>query len=788
MKNIKRIVLICLLPLSLFGWKMESGTVTLPATTAGSSTWQIVALQQTYDTPPLIFAMPNEGSGYPGDSPAALRVKNITTTGFEIVQVEPQGSDGPHPEMNPIHYVAIEAGDHILPDGTKIEAGSIDTQAFQGKNASGSTSWAPVSFATSFSAKPVVFGMIQTTANEDHTVPGANSQPWMVTAIEEIDTSGFETAIDMVKTSAGSITSNETIAYLAIEDDISSSFIDNLCTNILFDTIVTSTDVRGWDNECFSQSYNSTFTSEPNILGAMQTRSGGDGGWLRRCSLSSGSVGITVDEDGTKRKHGRSENAGLLAFSEDFAFDSTFNSLGCNLIAEYRMDECYWLGAGTFDVADTVGGNNCESYNGAQIDTADAVVNHSGDFIYDGYFQPENTIALASEWTYTFWMKFPLDSTGHEDFSSSSLGFQYYFSSASLSTMGDLPAFTLNGTDLQWAVYDESGGFVMQDLSDSLNTSGWHHIAFVKKSDDTTLLYVDGAYTDTIALGTDGSLGYFLTSSDNTSGQTLSTSVDEAKLWNRALGASEITDIRNNENAGNNYDGSTREPITCDASITGGTWELVGIPADFRNSRNPKKTVDEIFGDDMSGSYGIDWRIYRRDYSDTDNSSSYTYLNSTDQLEFGIGYWLGSGLSSTWSENGAMDVDYDSASTGCSANRCVEIDLKSATHDFNVDPDDGTGPYRYNMSGFVGHSPVQWADCRFIVDGTVMTPSELESNSLGSRQIWQYNPGSGSANSNGYTTCDDTMGSCMLEPYKGFWIELHGPSKGKSIKLLIPKE
>jgi hypothetical protein len=187
----------------------------------------------------------------------------------------------------------------------------------------------------------------------------------------------------------------------------------------------------------------------------------------------------------------------------------------------------------------------------------------------------------------------------------------------------------------------------------------------------------------------------------------------------------------------------------------------------------------------MNGSIGTDWRLYKRTYNGADNGSSYTSLGSSDNLEFGIGYWLGSKNNSSWSENGAAPVDYNATSSGCTANRCVEFSLVPVTNDY----DDGTGPYRYNMSGFIGKSPVEWADCRYIVDGTVMTPSELESNDIGSKQIWLYNPNDSGANSNGYTTCDDTTpGGCKLIPYKGFWIELHGPSKGKTIKLLIPQE
>ena len=104
----KRIILFLLLPLSLFAWKMESGTVQLN-NTYNDSNWVNVTLQQTYVTPPLIFSIPTEK----GDDPLALRIKNVTTNSFEILQVEPSGEDGPHAAIE-VNYIAIDPGEHYL--------------------------------------------------------------------------------------------------------------------------------------------------------------------------------------------------------------------------------------------------------------------------------------------------------------------------------------------------------------------------------------------------------------------------------------------------------------------------------------------------------------------------------------------------------------------------------------------------------------------------------------------------------------------------------------------------
>jgi len=450
------------------------------------------------------------------------------------------------------------------------------------------------------------------------------------------------------------------------------------------------------------------------------------------------------------------------------------------------MDECYWLGSGTFDVADNANANNAEAYNSAQPDTSDAVVNFSGGMGSTGYIQPENTISIGSSWTYSLWVKFPLDDTGHDSFKINGINY-YYHALGSISGDGDLPALLIEngGSDIAWELYDENGDDTVADLPDSL--SGWHHFAFVQKGGEI-VLYLDGSYHNKITADITGDVEAYLTSLDNADGQTVGSKVDELKLWNNALSAVEINATFQNEDNGKNYDGTDRNVTVCNASINAHSWELVGIPADLRTESDT--SINKIFGDDFAGTYGADWRVYKREYSDSNNSSWYTYLSDVNTaLEFGKAYWVGSKKSESWDVNDMQAVDYNSTNSACTAGTCVEIDLKSVSLDENQEDTNGTGPYRYYMTGFTGKSPVEWADCRIIVEGAAYTPSDADAAGYVNKQIWQYNPGNSNADAKGYTTCDDvTPGSCWLVPYKGFWIELQGPTKAKSVKLLIPKE
>lgn len=128
-------------------WKMEASKITVNNTTGDISTH--INFKQSYNTPPLVFTLTKST----GVDSAALRVNNITTTGFDVYSVEPEGEDGSHIAMTTVPYIAIDAGSHIFPDGTRIVAGSVDTTQFQSKILGGS-GWQAISLS-GFSTTPV---------------------------------------------------------------------------------------------------------------------------------------------------------------------------------------------------------------------------------------------------------------------------------------------------------------------------------------------------------------------------------------------------------------------------------------------------------------------------------------------------------------------------------------------------------------------------------------------------------------------------------------------------------
>ena len=305
----------------IFAWKMEADSIVVNNTSDDTITH--IDFRQTYDTPPLVFTLASDQ----GTDPANLRVVNITTTGFDIYTIEPQGEDGPHVQMTKIPYIAIEKGEHTLPDGTKIVANTVDTTKYYQKKVN--DEWESISI-NGFNTTPVVLAQIQTRNNErsDDNVPDAVSKPWYSAAVKDVTSSSFKVTLDMAETSDGEVTNSETIAYLVIDSGLKGSehyFASNEYKKIMFETIRSDETIAGWDNSSsgyqidFSQSYD-----DPIVVATINTLNGNNGGWLRRREINSDNIKLVVDEDRAKdreRSH-VGERAGLLLFSEPF--DATF--------------------------------------------------------------------------------------------------------------------------------------------------------------------------------------------------------------------------------------------------------------------------------------------------------------------------------------------------------------------------------------------------------------------------------------------------------------------------------
>jgi len=168
-------------------WKLEAANFTTPST-FGGGTFVTVNFRQTYPAPPVVVALGSNQGGNPAD----LRIRNVTTTGFDVAPVEPASNDGPHIAMDN-YYIAMETGQFALPDGTLLEAGRVDVSAsVSGVGAPGALQSA--SFVTAFANPPAVLADLQTMNNETGSPPAAPSIPFLTPAVANVSNTGMPPA------------------------------------------------------------------------------------------------------------------------------------------------------------------------------------------------------------------------------------------------------------------------------------------------------------------------------------------------------------------------------------------------------------------------------------------------------------------------------------------------------------------------------------------------------------------------------------------------------------------
>ena len=211
--------------------------------------------------------------------------------------------------------------------------------------------------------------------------------------------------------------------------------------------------------------------------------------------------------------------------------------------------------------------------------------------------------------------------------------------------------------------------------------------------------------------------------------------------------------------------------LSCETtfSLPNNQWRQISLPC------NPgaNNTVTAVFGDDIPGTYGTDWTLYRYD------TSGYIELAVTDPLSQGVGYWI--------IQKSGSDVVLDmpksstptpvTSPTGClsSAKGCVEIPLNQKPRDVEWN----MIGYPFASSGGLSNTRVL-TDPQAFDDGGCTSGCDLDTanaHHIVHNQLWTYN---GSA----YTTVDS---SGNLNPWKGYWIATGIRHDADNPRLLVPK-
>ena len=300
-------------------FQAEAGSLSITGTSAGSLGFTSVTFASTFDAVPRVFTLPVNVE----DEPVALRLKSITTNGFEIAQVQPTGESGGAESMT-VDYIAAIDGVHFLNDSTPLEVGVLSTDHVQfTAPVTGTAQWDTINFDHDFGVgnEPVVLLEIQSVANELGMNPSNASVPWLGTTAQTVTPTSIEVALERAESAAGTVSVAEDIAYLAVQPNTTGTFQIGF-TNIDFESQRVNS-IEGVDDGCYSRNFLGSYGSAPIAVASQYLRNGPNGGWVKRCAISNTAIGLQIDEDRSndaERSH-TTEDVHVFALSEAFSGD-----------------------------------------------------------------------------------------------------------------------------------------------------------------------------------------------------------------------------------------------------------------------------------------------------------------------------------------------------------------------------------------------------------------------------------------------------------------------------------
>ena len=277
-------------------------------------------------TKPLVFLSPSINAATPDqDGPSSLRLLEVSNTGFKVRQLEPSANQSyytPSQLMADIDYVAALPGKITLSNGQEMYAGTFKLRAentdkeLQGSKNGNPTDphrgWKSVLFP------PDMFGQKPTLMLE---IQSNNNSRWLTAAGNQVTKTRFKAALEQSEVRGGNANNPETVAYLAALPGHGTFELFGKTVGYDFQHARSGRKdgVQDFETRC-----NETtpfkyldFISPPVMVVGKLSRSGNNGGWIRRCHRDSKVMSIVMDEDqdsDEERSH-VPEDVSYMAFS-----------------------------------------------------------------------------------------------------------------------------------------------------------------------------------------------------------------------------------------------------------------------------------------------------------------------------------------------------------------------------------------------------------------------------------------------------------------------------------------
>jgi hypothetical protein len=198
-------------------------------------------------------------------------------------------------------------------------------------------------------------------------------------------------------------------------------------------------------------------------------------------------------------------------------------------------------------------------------------------------------------------------------------------------------------------------------------------------------------------------------------------------------------------------------------------WRQISLPAVAPGGQD---TISSVFGDDITGSYGTSWNLYRYD----SGLNRYESMSTSSALAAGEGYWMKHENSTT------RDIDLPAASSATplvSDNRCATGTNKCARTQLQATQ----ATVQWHMVGNPFSRAINVANIRVVADSgncsRGCTLAQASNENLVHHQLFALGDGPG------YDVLEASIG---MPAWQGAWMATLPGASAKTLTLLWAKE
>jgi hypothetical protein len=260
---------------------MEAGEVMI------DHTWTSVSFARLFYEPIVVIGGLSANQDL---QPAVVRLRNVTSSGFEIRIQEWECYDGKH-ALETVGYLVVEAGVHSLPGNIKVEAGQV--------NVAKGGLFNTFTFKQVFPVAPVVMASVATTAPRDLNA--------VTVRLNNITAKGFRLCLQEQEANLQDH-GPETVAYIAWQPS---------CGDFGRVTFEVDRTARVVTHTFADIVFSETHAAAPVFLGQMQSAYGKDTADLRwrAKDMEGAEVGIAEETSRDSETKHATEVVGYMAFS-----------------------------------------------------------------------------------------------------------------------------------------------------------------------------------------------------------------------------------------------------------------------------------------------------------------------------------------------------------------------------------------------------------------------------------------------------------------------------------------